>query len=219
MRRPPQQSLLSEPIEITGAFGASAAIDGGGGAASAMSTSDSSSRIGQVGVRGQPRDLAPRALRQRGAGRVVEGRREVQQARGTLAQRLAQRVGPHAVGPDVERRQRRARRAQSIERAQERRALDQGAVVAAQEERAHQRDRLLRAARDHDLALRGGQAAPLEVARDRAAQRGQAQRAVAVVARGFAAASLAGLLHALLDQAGQRRQAGAGQVDRARPRA
>ena len=166
-------------------------------------------------VRGQPRDLAPCALRQRGAGRVVEGRGQVQEARGAMAHRFAQRIEPHAVRPDLDRRKRRSRRSEGFERTQEGGALDQRAVAAPQQQGAGQRDRLLRPARDHDVALRRGQPAPREMARDRPAQRGQPQRAVAVVPRRVAQ-RLAGSGDTLLDQARQRRQAGAGQVDRAR---
>jgi hypothetical protein len=147
----------------------------------------------------------------------VERRRQVEQARGTLADGVAQHVEAHAARLDRQRHERRAEGSERVEGTKERRALHERCVVPAQEQGARERDRLLRAARDEHLVLGRRQAAPLQVPRDRSAQRGQAERAVAVLARGLVDRRRRGG-DALLDQVGQRRQARAGQVDGTRPR-
>ena len=135
-----------------------------------MSTSDSSSTADVA--RRRPGARSRGAPPRHGAARgVVERGSEIQQARRPLSHGLAHRVEADAVRADRQRREVGPRRPERVERSQEGGALDERRVVAAQEERAHQRDRLLRAARDQHLALRGRQPPLLQVAGDRAAQR------------------------------------------------
>ena len=211
-RSPPQKSLLIEPTVRTLARGAKRAIGGGGSVPKLSSASVSSSITGVPSSSLRQADLAAVALRQHAAGGILVGRHQVDE--GGL-RRLDGVPQCSARGADRDRDEPRSRQREHVDRAEVGRVLEHDVCVARDQQPRHEIDRLLRAGGDQDLVRGRGHAAPLEVGRDRAAQRRPALRREFAGARGYLGDVRLRRAPLLVERHARPRQAGAHEADRA----
>ena len=130
-----------------------------------------------------PHRRAARSLFEHVAGRVVTRRDQIDDARRCAGHRLAQSIDREPAGAERHAREPRPERRERVDRAEVGRVLQYNCVAGLDEQVGDQRDRLLRSARDEHLLGLGRESGALQVARDRGAQVGQAERHVAVAAQ------------------------------------
>ncbi len=211
MRRPPQTAFDSDPIVTT--VGSSAAVGAFGRGVEAEVDERLVDDDDGAGLVGDAQHVAPVLLGHQGARRVVEVGDEVGQTRRRLSQRRLE-LGdlPAAAGIHRDRDEARVVGPDGVEGSGIAGQFGEDPIARSGEQAQQQVERVQRAAGDDDLVGVRRHAALGEAGGDRGAQIGQAHRVVAVAGRDLGQPG-GGVGDGLGQDAGRRRQRGAGKID------